>query len=101
MEVDTRPPSIPPLESEGSLEPLPEAWRPSLGRYKVGPIKVAPNGLGAAWVRCIVAAAKRAVDAGRIRVGWVSARVDLLPLGNFNVTSVCALATSSRVAAAR
>ncbi|XP_011858169.1 PREDICTED: uncharacterized protein LOC105555737 [Vollenhovia emeryi] len=45
---------------------------------RVGPIRRATNGLGAAWTQCPLEAAKRVAALGRLRIGWVSARVDLL-----------------------
>ncbi|KAM3968999.1 uncharacterized protein ACR2FA_003037 [Aphomia sociella] len=46
---------------------------------KTGDIRRAPSGAGTVWVRCPVAAAKKLAAAGRVGVGWVSARVRLLP----------------------
>lgn len=45
---------------------------------RAGEIRVNAGGLGTIWVRCPVAAAKQVADAGRLLVGWVSARVKLL-----------------------
>ncbi|XP_011858938.1 PREDICTED: uncharacterized protein LOC105556455 [Vollenhovia emeryi] len=45
---------------------------------KLGPIRVAANGLGTVWAQCPLVAAKRVAEPGRIRVGWVAARVELL-----------------------
>ncbi|XP_011858084.1 PREDICTED: uncharacterized protein LOC105555669 [Vollenhovia emeryi] len=45
---------------------------------KVGPLRRATNGLSTAWAQCPLAAAKQAAKSGRIKIGWVSARVDLL-----------------------
>ncbi|XP_018406277.1 PREDICTED: uncharacterized protein LOC108782493 [Cyphomyrmex costatus] len=47
---------------------------------KVEDIKMSPSGMGTAWVRCPVEAAKPLTDQGRVRVGWVNARVQLLPV---------------------
>lgn len=47
------------------------------GAIKVGEIRQDRQGLGTAWVRCPVSAAKR-VSGGRLLVGFVSARVQLL-----------------------
>lgn len=44
-----------------------------------GEIRSGVDGLGTVWVRCPVAAANKAADGGRLLVGWVSARVKLLP----------------------
>lgn len=45
---------------------------------KPGAIQPLRNGLGLVWVRCPMAAAIRVAECGRIRVGWTSARVELL-----------------------
>lgn len=45
---------------------------------KSGTIRQGPSGLGAVWVRCPIAAAKKLADSGRLLVGWVSAQVRLL-----------------------
>lgn len=45
----------------------------------MGEVKVSPRGSGAAWVRCPTAAAKKLILVGRVKVGWVSAHVKLLP----------------------
>ncbi|KAL0861199.1 hypothetical protein ABMA27_008767 [Loxostege sticticalis] len=47
-------------------------------QVKVGTPRSDHTGLFASWVRCPVAAAKKVVD-GRLLVGWVAARVKLLP----------------------
>ena len=47
--------------------------------FKVGEVSRAPNGLGTCWVRCPVEAAKQLVAASRVKVGWSSCRVALLP----------------------
>ena len=47
--------------------------------FKVGGVSRAPNGLGTCWVRCPVEAAKQLVAASRVKVGWSSCRVALLP----------------------
>lgn len=45
---------------------------------KMGPIRTMNNGLGMIWVQLPVAAAAKAAEEGRIRVGWTMARVELL-----------------------
>ena len=45
---------------------------------KVGDIRQNASGLGTAWVRCPVVAAKKVVQNGRLLVGFVSAQVQLL-----------------------
>lgn len=48
------------------------------GPIKLGSIKGSPSGLGAIWVRCPMATANRLAAAGRLLVGWTSARVHFL-----------------------
>ena len=51
----------------------------NVDEVKVGEIlKRSPRGLGAAWVQCPVLAAKALADKGKIVIGWVSARVEVL-----------------------
>lgn len=45
---------------------------------KVGEIRRGPTGLGTVWASCPATAAKKMVDARRIRVGWVMARIEAL-----------------------
>ncbi|XP_048001833.1 uncharacterized protein LOC125238543 [Leguminivora glycinivorella] len=45
---------------------------------KSGVISRSQNGSGTLWLSCPVAAAKKVVEAGRLKVGWISARVVLL-----------------------
>lgn len=46
---------------------------------RLGQIKSLFSGLCAVWLQCPVDAVQRLVKAGRIRLGWTSARVVLLP----------------------
>ncbi|XP_075970995.1 uncharacterized protein LOC142973241 [Anticarsia gemmatalis] len=46
---------------------------------RLGQIRLGPHGGGSIWACCPVAAAKKLVDGRRLLIGWVSARVDLLP----------------------
>lgn len=46
---------------------------------KVGVIRRAPNGLGTAWVQCPIPTANKLAAKGKIQVGWVTSRVELLP----------------------
>lgn len=46
---------------------------------RTGPIRIARRGIGTVWVRCPLAAASRLAGIGRIRIGWFSARIELLP----------------------
>lgn len=45
---------------------------------KVGEPQMSPNGLKSVWVRCPIPAANKLATAGKIKLGWVFARVDLL-----------------------
>ncbi|XP_011859073.1 PREDICTED: uncharacterized protein LOC105556589 [Vollenhovia emeryi] len=45
---------------------------------KIGQLRTAPNGLCTVWAQCPFATAKRVAASGRLRIGWMSARVDLL-----------------------
>ncbi|XP_046743142.1 uncharacterized protein LOC124409516 [Diprion similis] len=45
---------------------------------KVGPLRRMANDLHSAWVQCPLEAATKVADKGRLRIGWTSARVDLL-----------------------
>ncbi|KAG5318035.1 MOS1T transposase, partial [Pseudoatta argentina] len=46
---------------------------------KVGPIKRAPNGLGTVWAKCPLVAAIKVARLRKIRMGWTSTRIELLP----------------------
>lgn len=50
-----------------------------IDEVKIGDIRRSTNGLGSVWARCPATVAKAAVTAGRIMVGWVSARIEALP----------------------
>ncbi|EFN75563.1 hypothetical protein EAI_06338, partial [Harpegnathos saltator] len=45
---------------------------------RMGPIRQMSNGMGSVWVMCPMVAAIKLAGLGRVRVGWVSARVELL-----------------------
>lgn len=45
---------------------------------RVGSIRRGPTGLGSVWIKCPATAAKKVMDTGRIMVGWVAARVEVL-----------------------
>ncbi|XP_049886383.1 uncharacterized protein LOC126380833 [Pectinophora gossypiella] len=47
-------------------------------QVKTGEIRRNKTGLGSAWLRCPVAAAKKVSEGGRLLVGWVAAQVKLL-----------------------
>ncbi|XP_075982165.1 uncharacterized protein LOC142980587 [Anticarsia gemmatalis] len=65
----------------------PEEVRAALSRagecpadsVRLGQIRLGPHGGGSIWACCPVAAAKKIVDGRRLLIGWVSARVELLP----------------------
>lgn len=46
---------------------------------KVGSPRRAPNGLCSIWARCPLTAANKIVPQKKIRIGWLSARVEALP----------------------
>ncbi|XP_011688390.1 PREDICTED: uncharacterized protein LOC105450304 [Wasmannia auropunctata] len=45
----------------------------------VGAIRLAPNGLGTAWLRCPLRVAQAAAKTSRVTVGWARCRVEVLP----------------------
>lgn len=45
---------------------------------KTRTVSRAPNGLGTIWVRCPLTAANKVAVLGHIRIGWASARTELL-----------------------
>lgn len=45
---------------------------------RIGEIRRAPSGLGTVWVNCPATAAKKLAETGRMKVGWVMARVEAL-----------------------
>lgn len=46
---------------------------------KTGAIRRWASGMGSVWAQCPVIAAKRIAATGRIRIGWISAKVEILP----------------------
>lgn len=48
------------------------------GDVRAGVARRAPTGLYAVWVRVPLSAARKLAESGKIRVGWVSARVEVL-----------------------
>lgn len=44
----------------------------------VGSIVRMNNGLGSVWIRCPLAAAVKVVSSGKVRIGWTTARIELL-----------------------
>ncbi|CAK1599168.1 unnamed protein product [Parnassius mnemosyne] len=55
-----------------------EAGDCSVDDIKVGEIRRNPTSMGTCWVRCPVKAVRKITAVGRVRVGWGSARVELL-----------------------
>ncbi|XP_076388090.1 uncharacterized protein LOC143264501 [Megachile rotundata] len=49
------------------------------GDIRAGEVRMSPSGLGTVWVRYPLAASNKIVAARRIRVGWLSVRVEALP----------------------
>ncbi|KMQ81776.1 gag-pol polyprotein [Lasius niger] len=45
---------------------------------RVGTIRPMANGLHTVWVQCPLSAATKLANQGKVRIGWTSARVDLL-----------------------
>lgn len=45
---------------------------------KVGPIRIMGNGLGMVWAQCPLGAAIKASAAGKIKIGWTIAKIELL-----------------------
>ncbi|XP_072934979.1 uncharacterized protein [Epargyreus clarus] len=51
----------------------------AIADVKVGEIRQRPSALGTVWVRCPLTAIRKLAAAKRLLVGWVSARVEILP----------------------
>lgn len=51
----------------------------SIETLKLGNITTAMNGLGTLWLRTSLVVAKRLTGSRRIRIGWTTVRIDLLP----------------------
>jgi len=45
---------------------------------KIGEIRRNSRGLGTVWINCPAAPAKRIADDGRLKVGWVYARIEAM-----------------------
>ncbi|XP_020297128.1 uncharacterized protein LOC109861747 [Pseudomyrmex gracilis] len=45
---------------------------------KVGQPRASPGGLSTAWVQCPLTAARKVVEAGTLKVGWVRAPIEIL-----------------------
>jgi hypothetical protein len=67
--------SITPLEVAAAVA---EAGSCSTADVKVGNIKPSPTRLGTAWVRCPLGAMRKITTAKKLRVGWISVRVEAL-----------------------
>ncbi|KMQ81825.1 putative 50 kda protein in type i retrotransposable element r1dm [Lasius niger] len=50
-----------------------------VSEVRTGPIRIAGRGMGTVWVRCPLTAANKLAEMGKIKVGWFSARVEMLP----------------------
>lgn len=61
------------------LDRISEIGGCSRSDIKMGQLRLLTSGLYAVWVQCPVDAIQSLVKAGRIRLGWTSARVVLLP----------------------
>jgi len=51
----------------------------SLDEVKVGVIKRPPDGLGTLWAQCPLVSANRIEKSGKIRVGWATLKIEILP----------------------
>lgn len=45
---------------------------------RTGLVRSSSNGLGTIWIQCPMGAANRVVAMGRIKIGWISSRVEML-----------------------
>lgn len=61
------------------IEALSREGKCSVDQIKLGDIKWSPNGTGTVWVQCPLATAKTVTMQRRLRIGWLSYRVDALP----------------------
>jgi hypothetical protein len=52
---------------------------------QVGEIETSRDGLGSAWVRCPLVGARKLAQAGRIALGWSTARVEAIAKRPFSV----------------
>ncbi|CAH2101922.1 unnamed protein product [Euphydryas editha] len=66
------------VTSEAVATAIAKMGKRDAGDVKVGAIAVGPGGLGGTVVRCPIPAAKALAEAGRLLVGWSSARVQIL-----------------------
>ncbi|XP_018360473.1 PREDICTED: uncharacterized protein LOC108759497 [Trachymyrmex cornetzi] len=64
---------------EDIIEALAKKGECSKDTIKLGDIVPANNGLGMAWLKCPIAAAKRLANCKRILIDWTMVRVELLP----------------------
>lgn len=49
-----------------------------LEEIKVGPIRRIPNGMGTIWAKCPIDAANKVAEKGKIAIGWIYARTEIL-----------------------
>ncbi|CAH2104359.1 unnamed protein product [Euphydryas editha] len=66
------------VTSEAVAAAAAKMGRCDAGSIKVGAIAIGPGGLGCTIVRCPIPVAKALAEAGRLLVGWSSARVQVL-----------------------
>ncbi|XP_020298025.1 uncharacterized protein LOC109862397 [Pseudomyrmex gracilis] len=60
---------------------------------KVGRSRASPGGLSTAWVQCPLTAARKVVEAGTLRVGWVRAPIEVLERRPCSATDVSGAGT--------
>lgn len=49
------------------------------GEIKIGTIRWMYNGLDSVWVQCPLIAANKITEEGKMKIGWIIARTELLP----------------------
>jgi len=67
------------ISSEEVRAALAKEGQSPLDEIKIGTIKRSSNGLGTLWAQCPLVSANRIEESGKVRVGWVMAKVDILP----------------------
>lgn len=65
------------ITSSEVIEAVTRAGGCSGRKVRKGEIRRSSSGLGSAWVKCPTSAAKRVADAGRLKIGWTGARVEV------------------------
>lgn len=66
------------VTAEEVTQAIAESCGCAVDEVRVGEIRKTPSSLGTVWVRCPLAAIRKLATAKRVRVGWVSARVEVL-----------------------